>query len=277
MKKIENLKQLQQVGVYIYKDLLDFCNNNNLKVYLFGGTLIGGVRHKGFIPWDDDIDVAMSRPDYIKMLQLSRDGWISEKCRIIDPTSSVDYKGYIPVVAYDNSVLYSGQFKEKEKLKVTISIFVYDGAPSSFLVQRWYYSNMYILRAKHALCRADFKNVNTKPAKVFGPIFSPFFKSDDVYKFKKKILKYAQKYNYSKSKCCASNSDYKASKEVCHIESFETSVELEFEGLKSYAFGHYKEHLQKYYGDYMSLPPEEDRLPKHSVDAVIEDSFIFKE
>ena len=181
MKKIENLRQLQQVSIYIYKDLLTFCNKNHLKLYLLAGTLIGGVRHKGFIPWDDDIDVAMSRPDYTKLLQLSHDGWISEKCRVIDPTTTADYKGYIPVAAYENSVLYSGQFKEKEKLKITISIFVFDGAPSSAVSRKLYYTHMYILRAKHALCRADFKNVNTKPAKILGPVLSPFFKPENVY------------------------------------------------------------------------------------------------
>ena len=96
-----------------------------------------------------------------------------------------------------------------------------------------------------------------------------------MYISKNKIIKFAQKYDYQKSKYCASNSDCKASAEVCLTKSFETSVPLDFENIVSYAFGHYKEYLKKYYGDYMTMPPENERFPKHSVDAEIEDEFIF--
>ncbi len=273
MKKVETLRQLQTISIYIYRDLNSFCVNNGLRVYLFGGSLIGAVRHKGYIPWDDDIDVAMSRPDYQRMLELSNDGWISDKCRIIDPMTDDNFKGYIPLIVYNNSKLTSGQYKEKEDLKISISIFVFDGAPSGWLAQKLFYTRVYILRAEHALCRADFNNVNTKPAKIFGPLISPFYKTKDVYKYKKRVIENAQKYDYSKSKYCACNCDYKASVEVFPTESFNTPVELEFEGMKCYTFKHYREHLTRYYGNYMKLPPVESQKPKHSFEAYIEDEF----
>lgn len=276
MKKIETLKDLQEVSTYIYKDLNLFCIKNGLKVYLFGGSLIGAVRHGGYIPWDDDIDVAMSRPDYQKMLALTKNGWISDKCRVIDPYTDKDFKGYIPLAVYENSRLISGQYKENEDLKISISIFVYDGAPEGWLRQKIYYGRVYMLRAEHALCRANFRNVNTKLAKIFGPILSPFYKSKDVYKYKKKIIDHARKYDYEKSDLCACNCDCKASREVFSRESFDTPIELKFEGMTCYSFKHYKEHLTRYYGDYMQFPPEEARKPKHSFNAWIEDTFDFE-
>lgn len=274
MKKINTLRELQLVGIYIYKDLLDVCEKNGIRLYLLGGTLIGAVRHKGFIPWDDDIDVCMSRPEYNKLLFITK-GRISDKCRIIDPAINKEFKGYIPVAVYDNSVLISKQFKEREKLKIGISIFIYDGAPTSKLLRAYYYTKMYILRAQHAFCRADFKHANTKIAKIVGPIFVPFYKTKNVYKYKKKILEWQQKYPYNNSEYVSTNTDSGSWKEVFPKNTFEDYTELCFEGIKSYVFSNYKEQLTKYYGDYMKLPPVEEQNPKHSFNARIEDGFVF--
>lgn len=273
MKKVESLRDLQKISFYIFNELNSFCVANKLKLYLFGGSLIGAVRHRGYIPWDDDIDVAISRPDYQKLLSLAKDGWISEKCRIVDPYTDDSFKGYIPLIVYDQSRLISGQYRDAEDLRIGISIFVFDGAPSSWLAQRFYYAKVYLLRAKHALCRADFKNVNTKPAKLLGPLLSPFFSNKSVFKYKTKVIENAQKYGFLEGKYCACNYDYRASRGLCLRESFDTPVEVEFEGKPFYAFSHYKEHLSRYYGNYMELPPEEDRTPKHSFEAWIEDEF----
>ncbi len=276
MKQIETLRQLQLVSVYIYKELLQVCEGLGIKLYLLGGTLIGAVRHKGFIPWDDDIDVCLSRPDFEKLMAATG-GRINDKCRIIDPNTDTQYKGVVPVAVYENSAVVSKQFKEDEDLKIGISIFIYDGAPKGKLAQAWYYGKLYILRAMHACCRADFKNVNTRAARLVGPIMAPFFKSSNVYKYKNKILKWQRKYPYETSEYVSTNTDSLSHKEVFPKYTFEDSTELMFEGIKSYTFSNYHEQLTTYYGDYMQLPPEEAQKPKHSFDARIEDSFQFEE
>ncbi|MBO5415100.1 MAG: LicD family protein [Clostridia bacterium] len=276
MKKVETLRQLQLVGIYIYRDLLSACEKNGLKLYLLGGTLIGAIRHKGYIPWDDDIDVCMSRTDFNKLMELT-DGKISEKCRIINPADEKDFKGYIPLAVYENSSLLSKQFKEVEDLKIGISIFIYDGVPKNALTRKLYFMRMYMLRAEHALCRADFKNVNTRAAKLMGPILSPFYNPKNVYKYKNKILKWQQKYPYDKSEYVSTNADKDSWKEVFPKKDFEIAAEVDFEGIRSWAFSYYDEHLTRYYGDYMQLPPEDAQIPKHSFEAQIEDEFVFEE
>lgn len=276
MKKIETLRQLQLVSIYIYKDLLKACEDNGIKLYLLGGTLIGAVRHGGYIPWDDDIDVCLSRPDFEKLMKATG-GRISDKCRIIDPATDKDYKGVVPVAIYENSAVISKQFKEDENLKIAVSIFIYDGAPKSRIGRLLYYTKLYILRAEHACCRADFNNVNTSIARLVGPILAPFFKAENVYKYKNRILKHQKKYPYETSEFVSTNTDSLSHKEVFPKYTFEDSTELMFEGIKSYAFSNYHEQLTTYYGDYMQLPPEEAQAPKHSFDAEIEDDFVFEE
>ncbi len=274
MKKVETLRQLQLVSIYIYKQLLEVCNKNDINLYLLGGTLIGAVRHKGYIPWDDDIDVCMSRPDYNRLLEVTG-GIISDDCRIIDPATDKEYKGVVPVAVYENSYLESKQFKGEENLKISISIFVYDGAPKSKIAQKYYYAKLYFLRAEHALCRANFKYVNTKPAQILGPVISKLYREKDVYKYKNKIIKWQQKYSYEDSVLVSTNMDSYSSREVFPKCTFEDSTELEFEGIKSKAFSNYHEQLTRYYGDYMQLPPEEQRVPKHKFVAEIDDNFDF--
>lgn len=276
MRKIETLRELQLVNIKIYKDLFDFCKNNNLQIYLLGGSLIGAVRHKGFIPWDDDLDVCMSRLDYEKMLQISA-GKISDKCSILDPATNENFKGYIALASYDNSKLISKQYKEEEQGKISVSIFVYDGVPDNRLTRFLYYVRMYILRSKHALCRADFHHVSSKLARVVGPFLSNFYKKDDVYLYKKRILELENKYSYQNSRYVSANTDTNAWREVFEKEKFETPVYLEFEGMKVKTFCYYDEHLRKYYGNYMTLPPEQYRVAKHSFNAWIEDTFDFTE
>lgn len=274
MKKIEKLRDLQLAETYILNELNNVCSKLGLKLYLLGGTLIGAVRHKGFIPWDDDIDVCMSRIDYERLLQCTK-GKIGEKCSIIDPASDTSFKGYIPLCVFDDSKLASKQFRGNEELKLSVSIFIYDGAPESKFAQQRYYRKMYFLRAKHALCRADFKNVNTKLARLFGPILQPFFSERKVYKYKEKILHMQKRYPFESSKLVCTNADNNSIKEIASKESFLKSVPVVFEGLNLLAFSHYKEHLTNYYGDYMKLPPLDQQIQKHSFDAMISDDFDF--
>lgn len=276
MRRITDLRELQKVEAKILKTFIDFCNEHSLRVYIIGGTLIGAVRHKGFIPWDDDIDVSMPRPDYDKLVDLQKQGtYISDHCYLQSDETDDSFNGYIPQVVYRESRMLSGQYREKEELKIGLSVFVYEGTPKSDLMKKIYFKKMYVLRSMHALCRADFAHVNTKAAKLIGPILQPFFRYKDTKKYRDKILSASKKYSYEGSEFVTPTADANGDKEIVSRKVYDEFVELEFEGFKCYAASNYIEHLTKYYGDYMQLPPEEERKPKHSFDMWIDEKFEF--
>ena len=69
----EHLNAIQKIGLSILKEIIAICKRHDLTYYVYGGTLLGAIRHQGFIPWDDDVDIMMPRPDYDKLLLYLKD------------------------------------------------------------------------------------------------------------------------------------------------------------------------------------------------------------
>ena len=75
---MEKTKKLKEIELELFKQFVRICEKNSLRYFVVGGTALGAVRHKGFIPWDDDIDVALPRGDYEKFLSIAQ-SWLPEK------------------------------------------------------------------------------------------------------------------------------------------------------------------------------------------------------
>ncbi len=87
----DSLKKLQKLELEMLLKIVDICEKNNITYYLFGGTLIGAVRHEGFIPWDDDIDLGMPRPDYEKFLEIA-ESELGENYDLLTPFKNPKYQ-----------------------------------------------------------------------------------------------------------------------------------------------------------------------------------------
>ena len=122
--QFEEMKKIE-LNILIY--FTEVCEENNLRYYLGGGTLLGAVRHKGFIPWDDDIDVMMPRPDFQKLLSLSIN---NENYNIIKPGTAGYYYNFAKLVD-TRTILEEKGIKRIDGLGVYIDIFPLDGMPET--------------------------------------------------------------------------------------------------------------------------------------------------
>ena len=265
MKQI-GIDELKSIQLEILDVAAKFCEERNIKYWLNAGTLIGAVRHKGYIPWDDDIDLGMLRPDYDRFMK-EFNGYNPRyefHCLENDPNFYVQF-GKI----YDNHTVLYEPDETGIKIAVYVDIFVFDNAPDNETLCRR------MLRRHHIFERLNLARVlpvHTRPngntlRRILAYIIRaavhmiPYSVLPDNY-FAVKAVQNAKRFinnyetkrvgNFSGQHCVT------FSKEL-----FRSFIDAEFEGRKYKIPVGYDEYLRILYGDYMQLPPEKERVSRH--------------
>lgn len=254
-----SLKEIQARELEMLKLFIEICEKNGLRYYTAGGTLLGAVRHKGFIPWDDDIDLLMPRPDYERLQNIAKKQPLSPRyefhssalgnlndpmCKIFDISTYVDKK-YI---------------RDRYDRYLWIDIFPMDGLPEDENEVAEIYKK--VLRLRRLL--KFVKSKEGAGASRLRAFVKPFLKPFALLVFGRKrivrrIEKIARKYPFEESESVGGIVFGYGPQEKCGRESYVNGVEMEFEDCKVMAPGCFDYYLTSLFGDYMTPPPEDKR------------------
>lgn len=257
------LKELQQASLGIIADVHRFCEKNNIHYSIDYGTLIGALRHKGFIPWDDDVDIVMPRPDYERFCK----SYQSDDYRLIyygnDPSALA---AFARVVDCRNTHYDTERPWTKQESGVWIDIFPIDGVETRQKDYTKRYNSLKLIcpiaykfrRQNHHIKNNDswWSKLKTHLAKIigFGGLLPAYMISAMVRRMSH--IPYGSTAFVGQCSCLDDGPIR------FPIEDFKDFVLLPFEQFKFYAMSGYDHHLRQLYGDYMKLPPEDKRKPK---------------
>ena len=258
MKRLE-LKDIKQIELNMLLEVDQFCKKNNIKFYLIGGTLLGAVRHKGFIPWDDDIDIGMPRPDFERFVRLAPEYFKSKNLSVQNGDGQNRECLYPYCQIWDLNTRIKRKYTNLSKY-LWLDVLVIDGLPENErdVVQIYKSCHFYseIIQMENTVL-GEGTTFFRKCAKFVLKPLACLYGSQRALR---KIIETAKKNEYENSKYVGvvTGGLYGAGERMLKSE-FEIPVEVEFEGHIFPACSCWDSYLTGIYGDYMQLPPPEKR------------------
>ena len=259
-----SLKDIQNVSLDILKVLHEFCVSNGIRYSLGYGTLIGAVRHKGFIPWDDDLDIVMLREDYNKFVDLFQD---TKKYKLFSGERRNMYGAIARLCEMEQTRVdpYAPMFSEATG--VWIDIFPMDYIDD---IQDKLLDNMkLVINAHHktllkrCMMRSMRSEVNGLRSLIYW-LIRRFKYGKNVFSYVDDHLNIVKNVSSERGQwICQFGYPTYNERDIAPRETFDDVVEVSFEGSSFFAMKGYDVWLKNIYGDYMKLPPEKDRNLGH--------------
>lgn len=272
-KKVEDLSIIQNMLCDLMQQLHNICEDHGLVYNIFAGTLLGAVRHQGIIPWDDDIDITMPRPDYEKLISILKNN-PSDKYYILTSDDENYIYPFAKFCAKDTVLIEKFIKKEHFKLGLYIDIFPLDGMPQ---LSEKDIAKLYARAKKYKfLLNASTSRVDASPTWWKKPFV--------IYRWLRRAILGICGYKYYLKKQIKITRTY--SFEECDKAAFISQwvygpksiiSKKDYYNRKLYKFGNYEfwgvkdsdTELTKLYGDYMTPPPVEARQLRHNYDLFI--------
>ena len=261
--RVLNDRELKQQLVAMLKDTTDFLKENNIKYSIMSGTMLGAVRHKGFIPWDDDIDIAILREDYNRLVQILKNPNIERKP---DAVGFELGNHVIPFIKIINPEIDVEESLMGGTQKLWIDIFPFDGANNN--EKKMKFNNLLIQKVfRRIYLFSNDKCFTLHPkdcnCKIWNYILYGISKlgSSDVI-----TRSYINICSKVRTQDAVFVEDYTWGTKPIPKKLFDEVCDYQFENIKVNGFKDYDTYLKCVYGDYMKLPPEEKRV-NHGIKA----------
>ena len=254
--KYLTLEEIHYEAKEMLKELIQFFKKQKINYFVWAGTFLGAVRHKGFIPWDDDVDLAMTRPEYNKLLEYLK----NNNNKISDNLEGIGFEignSDFPFIKIINKNI---KIEEEEQCDeyLWIDIFPLDATPKD---NSKFYKRVAFLNKIFILKRMEKKGMDlvgaTKLKKIIKTIFIKLMKIWKYDSYIKFYISYCTKYKYEDYEYIHNNV-WSSSPAVWHKSEF-VNKEYQFEDIKVNGLKDYDSILTRAYGNYMQMPKEEDR------------------
>lgn len=260
-----NIKVLQTEELKVMKIIKEICEKENIRYFMIGGTLLGAIRHSGFIPWDDDVDLAMPRKDYERFLEVSNK-YLPSNIFVQNFRTDDKYRYYITRVLNKNILVEEKRFigVDTPQAYASVDIFPIDGSPNIKFFRNIHYFRVMIRRFLMSLCYRDTIDKERKRSKMENLLLNilikiPFERIISPNKIKESLDKLLKKYGMENSLYSGTIMGAYRIREMVPTVMFGNPKLYKFEDDTFYGPELVDEYLKHMYGDYMKLPPKEQQ------------------
>ena len=264
MEQSAQLKLLQGIELENLRMLMEICEKNHLRYYLIGGSLLGAMRHRGFIPWDDDIDVGLPRPDYNRFVQIAKE-YLPAHMDVKTMTSDPNYKCYFTRLINNKKKIYWDHGQYTAVIGVWMDVFPLDGLPENPLLRKLQVFRVKLAKALYKFTQIDYVSTNRTNRPLSERVLIRFAQLTRIGKLMnadkrlQKLDRALQRYDYDTSAYAWNFSGCYGKREIVPHIQLGGSRTAEFEGLRVSIPEAAEDYLTSIYGDYMKLPPEDQR------------------
>lgn len=263
-------KNQKKIMIEILKYFDSKCRENNINYSLIGGSLIGAIRHNGIIPWDDDVDVILTKKNYEKIINILMNDNHSKYKLLTHETCNEYFFPFPKLIDTTTYVVEPMSKKQISEYGIYIDIFCYNNISDNEKEKKRFIRKLKIINGLISRKKLDIrKNGFKKTVISFSRnVLSLLIGYNRLIKMQNNHLK---KYEKNRTKYAISNWPiYSSNRELQLSENLNEYIDVSFENIKAMIFKNYDSILKTTFGDYMLVPPEEDRV-SHGLQAYWKD------